>query len=536
MQRYLVGAKGDATRAPPRKKLKLGKTPSVATQVDAVIYEWCLDRIEADHPLFHTSYFGQVVRTGVSAQEAFKARTKAHVRESKATPKELGLKWAIQEFGADAFTVRLLETTRLSKVEAQEWANAREIALIAEHGGIMRDRDPEVPVRQTFNLTKGGQGDPAAVWQALEARFEIKWQRAKLYLQDYFADPENGHLRVPKSYVAPDGFRLGQVVSNIRSNGAFVKGHPERLAWLEARGWVASERDAMWEDAQAYLQAFFDDPENGHLRVPTSYVALDGFRLGQLVHTIRNQGIYVKGHPDRLAWLKERGWVANVFDAKWEDVQPYLQDYFADPENGHLRVPQSYVAPDGFRLGRLVHKMRARGDFVKGHLDRLAWLEERGWVANVLDAKWEDAQPYLQDYFADEGNLCVPQKYVAHDGFRLGQLVSHIRSQGAYVEGHPDRLAWLKERGWVANVLDAKWEEVQAYLQAFFDDRRHLRVPMSYVALDGFRLGRRVNKIRSRGIYLKGHPDRLAWLKERGFQMHAKDPVKNAARWAALEA
>ena len=28
----------------------------------------------------------------------------------------------------------------------------------------------------------------------------------------------------------------------------------------------------------------------------------------------------------------------------------------------------------------------------------------------------------------------------------------------------------------------------------------------------------------------------IPWLKERGFQMHARDPVKNAARWAALEA
>jgi len=326
MQRYLVGAKGDATRSPPRKKLKLGKTRSVATQVDAVIYEWCLDRIEADHPLFHTSYFGQVVRTGVSAQEAFAARSKAHLCEARRTPKELGLKWAIQAFGADAFTVRLLETTRLPKVEAREWANAREMALIAEHGGIMRDRDPEAPVRQTFNLTKGGQGDPAAVWQALEARSEMQWQRAKPYLQAFFDAPENGHLRVPTSYVALDKFPLGQLVSNIRSQGCFVKDHPERLAWLEERGWVANERDAKWEDVQAYLQGFFDAPENGHLRVPQRYVALDKFPLGKMVHGIRCQGAFVKGHPERLAWLKERGFQMHARDpvknaARWAALE-----------------------------------------------------------------------------------------------------------------------------------------------------------------------------------------------------------------------
>jgi len=35
-----------------------------ALLVDAAIYVWCLDHIEADHPLFHISYFGQAVRLG----------------------------------------------------------------------------------------------------------------------------------------------------------------------------------------------------------------------------------------------------------------------------------------------------------------------------------------------------------------------------------------------------------------------------------------------------------------------------------------
>ena len=317
MQRYLVGTKraGDVvTGAPPRKKRKkLGKTRPVSTQVEAGIYEWCLDRLDPEHPLFHTSYFGQVVRCGLSAQAAFEARRKQHLTAAKCTSKELGLKWAIQAFGVDAFTVRLLETARLPKVEAHAWANAREIALIAEHGGIMRDRDPEAPVRQTFNLTKGGQGDPTAMWQSIEARSEMQWQRVKPYLEAFFA--KSRHLRMPQSYVAPDGFRLGGVVSRIRTNGAFVKGRPERIAWLEERGWVASERDAKWKDIQLYLQAFFDDPKNRHLRVPQNYIAPDGFRLGRVVHHIRCTSCFVKGRLERIAWLKEHGFKMHMKDA-----------------------------------------------------------------------------------------------------------------------------------------------------------------------------------------------------------------------------
>ena len=136
--------------------------------VHAAIYEWCLDRIEPEHPLFHISYFGQVVRSGVSAQEAVDARTKEHMRASARNPKDLGLHWAIGAFGVDAFTVRVVEIARLPRLQAMAWADARERALIAEHGGVMRDREPDAPVRQTLNLTNGGQGDPRMIWQSID--------------------------------------------------------------------------------------------------------------------------------------------------------------------------------------------------------------------------------------------------------------------------------------------------------------------------------------------------------------------------------
>ena len=285
--------------------------------INAVIYQWCLDHIDPDHPLFQTSYFGQTVRAGLTTQEAFNARTAAHKSEAARDPKDVGIHWAIQAFGFDAFTVRVLETKCLPPVEARAWANAREIALIAEHGGVMRDREPDTPIRQTFNLQQGGQGDPKAVWDAIEARSGVKWRKAQFYLQEYYDGPgEKKHLRVPESYKAPDGFALGKVVHSIRSQHHYVKGHPERLAWLQERGWVANERDAKWEDVQSYLQEYYDGPgEKKHLRVPQSYKAPDdGFALGVVVDSIRQRHVYVKGHPERLAWLKERGFKMHARD------------------------------------------------------------------------------------------------------------------------------------------------------------------------------------------------------------------------------
>ena len=237
--------------------------------VHAVIYEWCLDLIEPDHPLYRTSYIGQVVRRGIStAEEAVEARKKEHLSTASRKPKDLGLHWAIQAFGKDAFTVQMLETRPLPREEAIEWANGREVALIAERGGIMQDQEPDQPIRQTFNLTAGGRGDPTAVWQSLDARSAKKWAAAQRYLQAYYDMPGNAHLRVPQSYRSPpddaypNGYPLGQTVSNIRKRNDFVSGRPERVEWLEKRGFKMHTRDPT-KDAEGWARLRLREPCTG---------------------------------------------------------------------------------------------------------------------------------------------------------------------------------------------------------------------------------------------------------------------------------
>ena len=280
--------------------------------VNAVIYEWCLDRIDTHHPLFNVSYFGQVVRPGMTVEEAFDARTKQHTRISERDPKNIGLHWAIRAFGADAFTVRILETARLPRFEAMSWANAREIHFIYEHGGVLRDQYPESPIVQTLNLTTGGTGDPKARWQAIQVLSEVAWRKTQRYLQEYY--DEKKHLRIPCSYVASDGFKLGQRVNDIRSHRIYVKDHPDREAWLEARGWRGKvQKDAKWNEVKLHLQAYYDDYD--HTCVTQHYVTSDGFKLGRKVNDIRSRFSYVKGHPERVEWLKERNFKMNATNA-----------------------------------------------------------------------------------------------------------------------------------------------------------------------------------------------------------------------------
>ena len=60
--------------------------------------------------------------------------------------------------------------------------------------------------------------------------------------------------------------RLGQLVNNIRSQETHVKGRPERVAWLNARGFVWDVGEWQWEGRwMPALHSYYE--ENRHLRV-----------------------------------------------------------------------------------------------------------------------------------------------------------------------------------------------------------------------------------------------------------------------------
>ena len=120
----------------------------------AVLYEAHLEHVDESEPLWRVPYFGQVVRVG-TAEEDFEARKRAHETDTVRDPKDLGFHAVIGMFGADKIEWRVLSSQPGRRSEVQAWANAEEIRLIAEHGGVLRDMDAKLT--QTLNLTKGGK-------------------------------------------------------------------------------------------------------------------------------------------------------------------------------------------------------------------------------------------------------------------------------------------------------------------------------------------------------------------------------------------
>ena len=130
-----------------------------------------------------------------------------------------------------------------------------------------------------------------------------------------------------------------------------------------------------------------------------------------------------RDHRRRLEALP--GWSWDARSHKWEEGFSYLKE-FAERER-HCRVPISYKAEDGYKLGRWVTNQRVTKDKMK--LDRRQRLEGLpGWSWDVFSDKWEEGFSHLKE-FSERYRHCRGSSTCTTDDFyRLGQWVTFQRS------------------------------------------------------------------------------------------------------------
>ena len=489
----------------------------------AVIYEWVFDNIDyIEHPLFEISYIGQVVRTGVTAEQAFYARTNEHECASYTDPKENGIRYMIKAYGKTAFTIRILEKAYLNKLEAMEWADEREKYYINLRGGKLKDMENKL--NQTLNLTSGGQGDPKQRWENIQARSSKGWNKFKKFFQMYYDREGNGNVSFNHIEY---GYNLGWSVNCIRSNKTFIKMDESRIDWLQQRGWVEDALEAKWKRFQHYYQMYYDREQHG--LVPAAHLEYT-YPLGRVVAAIRSLGNYIRNRPDRLEWLQRRGWVENTNEVAWNLFQRHYQSFY-DREN-HDRIPYGHIE-NGYKLHMVADGIRHNENYIIGHPERVEWLKARGWkFTGLVDGRWEDFQTHYQSFYDREKHGNVPGGHI-ENGFHLGHMVKYIRNGCCFVKNHPERLEWLKLRGWIDNVYDLAWEQYKAAFETFVTRKGHGQVPQKHIE-DGYLLGRNTNNIRSNFQFIKGHPDRIQWLQDHKFVMNTKDSNVNASKWKSV--
>jgi len=145
---------------------------------------------------------------------------------------------------------------------------------------------------------------PGWNWDPLSVQWEEGFSRLK-----QFFDRE-GHCRVPRSHKTDDGYRLGEWVSNQRSEKGSM--HLDRRQRLEALlGWSWKPQSDLWEVGFSSLMHFSD--REGHCRVSQRYETDEGFRLGQWVRVQRNNKNRMGSHRrQRLEALPGWTWESKV--------------------------------------------------------------------------------------------------------------------------------------------------------------------------------------------------------------------------------
>ena len=239
-------------------------------------------------------------------------------------------------------------------------------------------------------------------------------------LQTYIE--ENGDALVPAKYITPNGYKLGQWISDQRKHkGKLSSNRIEKLENIKDWEWDALE--AQWNQGFSYLKKYIE--ENGNALIPRRYKYSDGFTLGLWITVQRrNKDELTKGRFFRLNSIKE--WVWDVKDSQWEDGFKHLINYIDKYGSGN--PPQLFKTTSGFTLGKWVLYQQLQKNELNS--ERKVKLESvDGWVWDKLEAQWIKALNEIESYIQHNGDSNVPIRYKTKAGFSLGAWVYRQRKQ-----------------------------------------------------------------------------------------------------------
>ena len=164
------------------------------------------------------------------------------------------------------------------------------------------------------------------------------------------------------------------------------------------------------------------------------------------------------------AFVERSEFCLRALDEIWDNNLRELIEYKID-HNGSVCVPQEYVV-NGLNLGKWVNnlcyewqlKQNGKEDsWLTDERERL--LNNLGFVWNVLEAQWLENYEALAEYKIDNnGNVCVPKRYITEEGTKLGVWVSNQRYQytsmkkGKYSPLTNERICLLNELEFVWKV------------------------------------------------------------------------------------
>ncbi|MFE7800385.1 Helicase associated domain protein [Nocardia sp. NPDC057440] len=328
--------------------------------------------------------------------------------------------------------------------------------------------------------------------------FTTRWETGIAALHRFRA--EHGHLSVAADYRSAEGHRLGEWLVQCRTRQRAGKLSAERVAELEALGVDWDSLAVKWEAAIVALRAFHT--AHGHGNVAVSYVNADGFELGQWLRKRREQyqtGTLPEEHIAALESL-DVDWNPTIsrHAIRWKMALAALDAYRT--HHGHTDVPATYVASDGFQLGKWLSRRREMfraGTLPSEQATGLAAagidLAEPRWSRRLWNRHLEDLTAFRREY----GHANPAQRHTTPTGFRIGAWISGCRTSyrsGELTAAQIDDLHRLgvdlgpQLTGGTAHK-QSRWRIGIEQLEAYRNMHGHADVDNSYRTADGFRLG-----------------------------------------------
>ncbi|WP_180375819.1 helicase associated domain-containing protein, partial [Chlamydia suis] len=336
---------------------------------------------------------------------------------------------------------------------------------------------------------------------------EEAWEKNFLELKRF--REEHGHCNVPRVY--PQNPDLGFWVKHQREYFKSAKLAEDRIARLEELGFVWDVFEEAWEKNFLELKRFQE--EHGHCNVPSVYPQNPS--LGVWVSNQRADFKKGKLAEDRIARLEELGFVWDVTEEAWE--KNFLELKRFREEHGHCNVPSVY--PQNPSLGVWVKHQREYFKSAKLAEDRIARLEELGFVWDVTEEAWEENFLELKRFREEYGHCKVPKRYPQNPS--LGFWVRTQRYAFKKGKLSEDKIERLEEIGFVWRVFEEAWEENFLELKRFREERGHCKVPQRHP--QNPQLASWVST--QRADFKKGKlaEDRVARLEELGFVWNARE-------------
>jgi DNA-binding XRE family transcriptional regulator len=301
----------------------------------------------------------------------------------------------------------------------------------------------------------------------------------------------HGHPFVPADCATANGWHLGRFLAEMRRASFASSIDPAVDAELAARGVDLAADAEAFSDGLARLERYAE--REGHVEVPVTYRDADRFALGTWRLACFEGWSRGTLRGGRLRALERLGLFtapspapAGVSTMSFERGLVELRRFVECA--GHASVPARYATPDGYRLGQWCWWMRGRRHEGAVSAERIAALDQIGFVWSPRDAAFDRALAEFVSSRSPDGE--VPA--YSPSGFNLHAWCRNIRRRREKGQISPDQLAALE-------AAEFRWEEAREVDERFGVGLAALGrliaagsgswVPSQFVDPDGFPLG-----------------------------------------------